>query len=203
MSLSAEQLERLYEQRRKPGTWKNAATGGWTPERCDQLTELWAMGKSCSQIAAEMGNGLTRNAVIGKVHRLRLPARKEYHAKSNHRYRQNPPPPKAKKPTKGRRPGAALPLLPEGLPGDLEALRGNAWAALPSSTPKPLLVVSEANGCRWPIGEERPYLFCGEPTHRGNYCAAHRSISFRPVPPKQPRTARRAGGVNIRDFEEA
>src|SRR5712675_2712287 len=47
---------------------------GWTEERVALLTKLWADGLSASQIAAELG-GITRNAVIGKVHRLGLSGR--------------------------------------------------------------------------------------------------------------------------------
>ena len=46
----------------------------WTDERVELLKKLWADGLSASQIAAELG-GVTRNAVIGKVHRLKLSAR--------------------------------------------------------------------------------------------------------------------------------
>ena len=47
---------------------------GWTDERVELLKKLWADGLSASQIAAELG-GVTRNAVIGKVHRLGLSGR--------------------------------------------------------------------------------------------------------------------------------
>ena len=42
----------------------------WTDERVELLRQLWLDGKSASQISAALGAGLTRNAVIGKVHRL-------------------------------------------------------------------------------------------------------------------------------------
>jgi GcrA cell cycle regulator len=47
----------------------------WTDERVETLKRLWMEGFSASQIAGELGNGITRNAVIGKVHRLKLSAR--------------------------------------------------------------------------------------------------------------------------------
>src|ERR1044071_1933610 len=47
---------------------------GWTDERVELLKKVWAEGLSASQIAAELG-GITRNAVIGKVHRLGRPGR--------------------------------------------------------------------------------------------------------------------------------
>lgn len=49
--------------------------GGWTPERIDLLKKLWQEGKSAGQCAAYLGEGLTRSAVIGKVHRLKLAKR--------------------------------------------------------------------------------------------------------------------------------
>ncbi|NBU29555.1 MAG: GcrA cell cycle regulator, partial [Caulobacteraceae bacterium] len=45
---------------------------GWTDERVNTLRTLWAEGLSASQIAKQLGGGVTRNAVIGKVHRLGL-----------------------------------------------------------------------------------------------------------------------------------
>ncbi|MTW28635.1 hypothetical protein GM527_14145, partial [Streptococcus pneumoniae] len=47
---------------------------GWTEERVEKLKKDWKAGLSCSQIAARLG-GITRNAVIGKVHRLKLTGR--------------------------------------------------------------------------------------------------------------------------------
>ena len=46
----------------------------WTDERVEKLKKLWSEGLSASQIAAQLG-GVSRNAVIGKVHRLALPGR--------------------------------------------------------------------------------------------------------------------------------
>ena len=43
----------------------------WTDDRVEQLKRMWSEGLTASQIAARIGNGVTRNAVIGKVHRLR------------------------------------------------------------------------------------------------------------------------------------
>src|SRR5208337_3772843 len=47
----------------------------WTDERVELLRQLWLDGRSASQISAQLGHGLTRNAVIGKVHRLGLAGR--------------------------------------------------------------------------------------------------------------------------------
>src|SRR3954467_4080076 len=52
-----------------------AQSMGWTDERVELLKKLWMEGFSASQIAGELGEGVTRNAVIGKVHRLKLSGR--------------------------------------------------------------------------------------------------------------------------------
>src|SRR5690242_2116432 len=51
------------------------SAGGWTDERVELLKKLWLEGLSASQIAGVLGEGVTRNAVIGKVHRLKLTGR--------------------------------------------------------------------------------------------------------------------------------
>jgi GcrA cell cycle regulator len=53
----------------------NDAAVGWTDERVETLSKLWGEGLSASQIASALGGGVTRNAVIGKVHRLGLSGR--------------------------------------------------------------------------------------------------------------------------------
>ena len=55
----------------------------WTSERVELLTKLWKEGNSASQIAKEMGQGVSRNAVIGKIHRLGLSERNGNYRNSN------------------------------------------------------------------------------------------------------------------------
>jgi GcrA cell cycle regulator len=64
---------------------------GWTEERVELLKKLWLEGLSASQIAGVLGEGVTRNAVIGKVHRLKLSGRAKP-ASSAPRARQVPRP---------------------------------------------------------------------------------------------------------------
>ncbi|MEE8294503.1 MAG: GcrA family cell cycle regulator [Sphingomonadales bacterium] len=47
----------------------------WTDEKIKKLKSLWGKGLTASQIATEIGDGISRNAVIGKAHRLKLPSR--------------------------------------------------------------------------------------------------------------------------------
>src|SRR4051812_12491117 len=63
----------------------------WTDDRVEQLKKLWEAGLSASQIAAELGN-VTRNAVIGKVHRLGLSGRAKSPSSAAPRQRKAPGP---------------------------------------------------------------------------------------------------------------
>jgi len=121
----------------------------WTDERVETLKKLWAEGHSASRIAAELG-GITRNAVIGKVHRLGLSGR----AKS--------PSSAAPRP---RKPRAAAHMLRISRP----SIRGNTALAhafeldmepeaqpidnvIPIGQRRSLLELTE-DTCRWPIGD--------------------------------------------------
>ena len=67
----------------------------WTDERVEQLRQHWLEGKSASQIATLLGHGLTRNAVIGKVHRLGLAGRAKSPSSAPSRPRASSPQPAA------------------------------------------------------------------------------------------------------------
>jgi GcrA cell cycle regulator len=149
---------------------------GWTDERVELLKKLWADGLSASQIAAELG-GITRNAVIGKVHRLGLSGR----AKSPSSASPRP-----------RKPRAASQMLRVSRP----AIRGNTALAydydlepepelleIPSEQRKTLLQLNE-HTCRWPVGDpgSPEFYFCGGDT--GNelpYCGYHCRVAYQPA----------------------
>ena len=154
----------------------------WTDERVEQLKKLWNDGLSASQVAAELG-GITRNAVIGKVHRLGLSGRAKSPA--------SPVP-------RQRKPRASAMLLRVARP----ALRGNtALARMPAYEidyePDPeitaeivpigqrctLLELSDSK-CRWPIGDPgaHDFFFCGgKPVEGLPYCAHHARIAYQPL----------------------
>ncbi|MBI3433948.1 MAG: GcrA cell cycle regulator [Proteobacteria bacterium] len=154
----------------------------WTEERVELLKKLWADGLSASQIAGELG-GITRNAVIGKVHRLGLSGR----AKS--------PSSTAPRP---RKPRTSSPMLRMARP----AMRGNtalAAAAMYDFEPEPeaelienvipigqrctLLELNESR-CRWPIGDPGTleFFFCGGQPHGAfPYCSYHSRIAYQPI----------------------
>jgi GcrA cell cycle regulator len=152
----------------------------WTDERVENLKKLWGEGLSASQIAAELG-GITRNAVIGKVHRLGLSGR-------------------AKSPTSAApRPRKARPhthLMRVSRP----AVRGNTALAhaydfepepepelvdnvIPLGQRRTILQLTE-DTCRWPIGDpgSNEFFFCGGPSMTGvPYCTFHSRVAYQPA----------------------
>jgi GcrA cell cycle regulator len=147
----------------------------WTPEQEAQLRQLWEVdGLSSGDIAWTFG--VTRNSIIGKVHRLGLAqraGRKVQPRLMPKAVRMSPP----RRP-KRERSFAPLPLLSESLPGDTTVLYGLPWEALPGTTPVPLVDL-EPSMCRWPIGEAKPFLFCAAQIEVGtHYCTAHNDMAI-------------------------
>lgn len=131
----------------------------WTDENIERLRELWADGKSCSQIAAAIGHGITRNAVIGKAHQLGLAPR----AKSNQQPESKTP--KAPKPRR-RHPIIVSPSV-----------------ILAPATPFECLRVTFADlgagACKWLLDNN---CYCGNPAlWRASYCAYHAGIAYQPT----------------------
>lgn len=160
----------------------------WTDERVELLRQLWLDGKSASQISAELGLGITRNAVIGKVHRLGLSGRAKSASPAAPRVRQRPPPaPRA--PMASRASGGA------------HIVRGNTALAFSLDTaidPQPafhedvvvpmslrvtIVELKEAM-CRWPLGDPTTpeFRYCGIQTAgTGPYCVHHGQMAYQPV----------------------
>lgn len=155
----------------------------WTDERIERLKKLWADGLSCSQIASELG-GITRNAVISKVHRLGLSGRAKRTAAATSRPRRAPQAPRLRLVPKG------VPQLNgNGLEYDPGALSAPELIEIPVEQRKTLLQLNE-HTCRWPIGDPtlENFYFCGaEPID--TYCAYHTRIAYQP---SEHRHAKRA-----------
>jgi GcrA cell cycle regulator len=164
---------------------------GWTSERIEQLKTLWDDGKSASQIAETMGEGLTRNAVIGKAHRLGLASR--------------PSPLKAAATEVASAAAQVVEAVAEGV---AEAV-AEAVAPKPAARPAPprprapkepakpaKVTVLELSDriCKWPIGhpDEADFHFCGKPVNPGfPYCGEHCLLAYQA---QMPRKDRPAGG---------
>lgn len=139
-----------------------AASAGWTTEREAALRTLWDEGHVTAEIARRLGGGATKNAVVGRAHRLHLPARP-----SPVRRSANP----AHVPRRDVPKRAPAVTLPAAAPAPVEAA---------ASAPEPPAVVRRSpapGGCCWPMwgNRERPtHLYCGAPASgRLRWCASH------------------------------
>ena len=150
----------------------------WTDERVELLKKLWADGLSASQIAGELG-GITRNAVIGKVHRLGLSGRAKSPSSSA---------PRARKPRshmmRVQRPmsrgNTALALAYE---MDQEPEPELIENIIPLGQRRTLLELNE-DTCRWPIGDPATseFFFCGgKPLTGLPYCNYHSRAAYQPA----------------------
>lgn len=145
----------------------------WNTERVDTLKKLWAEGHSASQIATKLG-GVTRNAVIGKVHRLgltgrttpsrpmKLPQRK--FVGKNHVTLLSDSSPVSKGAM------AQLPVMVVQYP----KVHGNSVVAVRTI---------KDSQCKWPIGDPltEGFSFCGCPQYTGPYCYEHFLLSMPPL----------------------
>ncbi|MCJ7526854.1 MAG: GcrA cell cycle regulator [Methyloceanibacter sp.] len=155
---------------------------GWTDERVELLKKLWAEGLSASQIAGRLG-GVTRNAVIGKVHRLGLSGRATSSRSSSPRSRRTHVPRANRAPTLmfGTRGNVALkPQFETEL--DL-APAPLAELVIPLHERASILTLKEAM-CRWPIGDpgEPEFHFCGrKKCGTLPYCDHHARMAYQPA----------------------
>lgn len=155
----------------------------WTDEKVELLRQLWLDGKSASQIAAELGDGVTRNAVIGKVHRLGLSGRVKTSAPTAPRVRQRPagPRPAAQRSGGGFRGNTALALARETLIEAEPEIREDV--VIPMSLRVTIVELREAM-CRWPLGDptSSEFRYCGIQTQSdGPYCVHHGRMAYQPA----------------------
>ena len=157
----------------------------WTDERIELLRQHWTEGKSASQIAGILGHGLTRNAIIGKVHRLGLAGRaKSPNSSSAPRPRPTPAPqrPQATRPAPQQRiiHGAnALAIARAPMEEEQSELES---VVLPMSL-KVTIVDLRESMCRWPLGDPTSpeFRYCGSPSQDGPYCTHHNRLAYQPA----------------------
>lgn len=185
----------------------------WTDERVEKLKSMWSEGQSASQIAKELG-GVTRNAVIGKVHRLGLsnrtaakPAAPAAEAKPAKpaaapaaEAKAEPAQPKveaqpkpAPSPTARREPPPPTPAMLEDQQRTQEAL-----AAIEKKARRLDLLELTERTCKWPIGDPATddFYFCGLPCQPGKpYCDSHVAVAFQPMSSRRDRDRSRNRSV--------
>lgn len=179
----------------------------WTEERIALLTKYWQQGHSASQIAEALGEGLTRNAVIGKAHRLGLASRpsplKGAEAKSEEReVRPKKRPAATGMPAAAEatadpsadRPAPAEVPAPEPAPARpaTAAPAPRRPARLPEKAKRVTLLDLNDRICKWPIGhpDEPDFHFCGKPVATSfPYCGEHCLLAYQSQQPRRDRPA--------------
>lgn len=167
----------------------------WTDERVDMLKKLWAEGLSASQIAAQLG-GVSRNAVIGKVHRLKLSSRGRAPAaparqKKNTQTTGNAG---AAGTAASRRQRSARPVAASVGATALKVQFEEDAVAYQQVRPVEDVVVPIARNlklveltertCKWPNGDplSEDFSFCGaDAGDNGPYCTFHSRLAYQPA----------------------
>ena len=143
----------------------------WNDEKVAKLKELWGKGNTASQIAEIIG-GISRNAVIGKAHRLNLSAKIKTRVSSTHQnFRINNDEIKTKS-RRGRRSKFKSLIIEK----DFEP-----------ENPKQLEELDD-NSCKWPIGHpnEKSFYFCGRTSLKDfSYCKLHLLYAYQPKGKKE------------------
>lgn len=161
----------------------------WTDEMVETLRKMWAEGKTASQVSRALGGRVSRNAVVGKVHRLGMcftrsvgvnrvrgathPARKKHKPKPQVVLQAAPNRPMTKifaEPFVSAGPELVIPV-----------------------TERKTIATLEANDCRWPIGDpqQADFHFCGKTKVAGlPYCEFHARLAYQPPQVSRSRAAR-------------
>jgi len=183
---------------------------GWTKERIELLKTYWSEGRSASQIAKLLGEGLTRNAVIGKAHRLGLasrpspvrggaektppPLRAEGVVSPESTRNPDPAPADAAKPAGSAAPGSprAAPAAGAANPSPVAARPARARGKAAPKAARVTLLDLNDRICKWPIGhpDEPDFHFCGKPVLAPfPYCAEHCALAYQAQQPRRDRPA--------------
>ncbi len=143
----------------------------WTEEKVSKLKELWGKGNTASQIAEIIG-GISRNAVIGKAHRLNLSAKIKTRTATSNKNFETTLEENNNKYKRGRKSKFKSLIIDK----DFEA-----------ENPKQLEELDE-NSCKWPIGhpDEKNFYFCGRSSLKDfSYCKLHLLYAYQPKGKKE------------------
>jgi GcrA cell cycle regulator len=157
---------------------------GWTDERVELLKKLWLEGLSASQIAKQLG-GVTRNAVIGKVHRLGLSGRATPSQPSRPAFRA----PRPARPAISASPAHRRAEAPRPDAAQRVVLRPAPYIEEPGTA---TVLTLGAHMCKWPIGDPATadFTFCGRrSSEEGPYCVEHARLAYQPAQTKKKSSA--------------
>tara|TARA_B100000287_G_C20392055_1_gene686099 strand:- start:14 stop:511 length:498 start_codon:yes stop_codon:yes gene_type:complete len=157
----------------------------WTDEKVEKLKELWGKGNTASQIAEIIG-GISRNAVIGKAHRLKLSAKIKTRTATSNTNFDNSNNLKGNKVKRGRRSRFSSLIIEK----DFEP-----------ENPKQLEELDDKS-CKWPIGHpnEKSFYFCGRSSLKDfSYCKLHLLYAYQPKGKKEDNSTEKE---SIPDFIE-
>ena len=138
----------------------------WNEQKVEKLKELWGKGSTASQIAEIIG-GISRNAVIGKAHRLNLSAKIKTRNVSSSQNFNNSSEENSSKQRKGKKSKFQSLIIEK----DFEP-----------ENPKKLEELDESS-CKWPVGhpEEKSFYFCGRSSLKDfSYCKLHLLYAYQP-----------------------
>jgi GcrA cell cycle regulator len=166
----------------------------WTDERVELLKKLWAEGLSASQIAAQLG-GVTRNAVIGKVHRLKLSGRGRATAAPARQKKVVPQgavsasKPVSRAASTVRHMTASIGATALQTQFDAEPVVRSYIRPVTENVVVPIsrhlhLVELTERTCKWPNGDplSEDFHFCGnDAAEAGPYCKYHARLAFQPA----------------------
>jgi GcrA cell cycle regulator len=187
----------------------------WTDDRVEILKKMWGEGQSASQIAKELG-GVTRNAVIGKVHRLGLSnrtttgaaapaaaaqkadAKPKPAAKAAAKPKAEPkeeeveaaPAPRPNLPARAKIIPAGQPLPPQPSANEISPEALAKVSEIEKKSKKIGLMDLTERTCKWPVGDPATddFWFCGLPVQQGKpYCEAHVGVAFQPMSARRDR----------------
>ena len=143
----------------------------WTEEKVAKLKELWGKGNTASQIAEIIG-GISRNAVIGKAHRLNLSAKIKTRTATSNQNFENSLDEKQNKTRRSRKSKFKSLIIDKNFEPE---------------SPKQLEELDE-NSCKWPIGhpDEKSFYFCGRSSLKDfSYCKLHLLYAYQPKGKKE------------------